>query len=195
MKSVVVTDTNQEIHFADKDLPVLIHGKEGSGASFFSITIAAQFHVAEKKLLAYTAYPMAKEEFFEQVGELSKNVFYLESIEQLSMASAFQTIWVESGNQKLLLAVLEELSDLSERILFIKNVETVHEYDCVAYALRNPSIISGDVETSEFQEEITHAQYASKILFSPLGNSLLPKLEKYQAFASGSLGEYIVCLR
>src|SRR3989338_913960 len=93
MKKIIDVSTKEEIKISGSDLPMLIHGKERFGASLFSITVSALMHAEGNKILMFTAYPMAKEEFLEQVGDNSR-VFYLENESDIAKASSFQTIIV-----------------------------------------------------------------------------------------------------
>ena len=60
MKEIIEVSTKEIVPFGVKNLPALVHGVEGSGASFFSITLAVQLHLKKQKLIMFTAYPMAK---------------------------------------------------------------------------------------------------------------------------------------
>ena len=67
MKKIIDVPTQEEVKLTTADLPILVHGKEHSGASLLSIVIASSFHKNGNKLLIFTAYPMAKEEFLKQI--------------------------------------------------------------------------------------------------------------------------------
>ncbi len=48
------------------DLPMIIHGADGNGASLFSITMAANFFKQGFNILLMSGYQMARDEFCEQ---------------------------------------------------------------------------------------------------------------------------------
>ncbi len=183
------------MHLGLGDLPMLVHGREHSGASLFPITVAAQLHKKGSKLLFFTAYPMAKDEFFAQLGDLVNTVFYLESREDIPKAGEFQTIVVKSGDEKLFLAVLEELPNLTEYIPFLKNVEVITEPDIVGYATIHPSIIAGDITKSTFMDDLLSTEYVTKVMFTPVEGDSFAGIEKYQAKMSGKNGELIVSVK
>src|SRR5688572_20800369 len=57
-----------ELHFGAEDLPVLIHGADSSGASLYTITLAADLYASGTGFLFLCGYPMAEQEFTRQVG-------------------------------------------------------------------------------------------------------------------------------
>ncbi len=195
MKTVIDVSINEVVPLGVIDLPMLVHGADKSGASLFSITVAAQLHKEGNKLLIFTAYSMAKDEFLSQLGEEKESVFYLTSLADIEKAKGFQSVIVEHGNEALFLSVLEQLPNLSEYVPFIKNVETVTELDIIYYALARPSVLSGDIMQSTFSEELIAADYTTRVLFTPLEEEPLPELEKYQALMKGKDGQRIVSIR
>lgn len=195
MKEIIDVSTKNVLPFGTENLPTLVHGAEGTGASFFSISLAAQLHLNKQKLIMFTAYPMAKEEFFAQIGEDKTSVFCLDSISDIQKAEGFQTIIVKSGNEDLLTAFMEEFPSLLEYILFIKNVENIKSLDVVEFAVSHPTIVSGDVSKSSFAEVLTNGEYKTKVLLSTLGSEDCSGLEKYQAKLITTGKECIVSLQ
>lgn len=195
MKEIVDVTTKEIIPFGIENLPALVHGVEGTGASFFSISLAVQLHLSKQKLIMFTAYPMAKEEFFAQIGEDRTSVFCLDSIADIPKAEGFQTIIVKSGDEDLLTAFMEEFANLLDYTLFIKNVENIKSHDVVEYAVSHLSIISGDVSKSPFAEILVDGEYKTKVLLSTLGSDDCSGLEKYQAKLITGSKECIVSLR
>ena len=100
-----------------KDLPLLVHGKEGSGASLFSILVAVSLCRMGRPLFFWSAYPMAKEEFRKEFGEDVE----MHSIQQASEITDAepQIIVMENGDPEQLIAALPKID--SNRILFVKN--------------------------------------------------------------------------
>jgi len=192
MKKITDILTKEEIKFTKADLPMLIHGKEYSGASLLSITIASLLHKAGNKLCIFTAYSMAKEEFLKQIIN-SDAVFYLEGEKDFEQALKFQTIVVQSGNTELFLKLVSYSSFEKDRILFIKNIETINIpiFEIVkSYLL----IVSGNLELNPLQRDFNDYAYNTKILFSPLAGETIPSLEKYQAFLEKKLNGRTIIL-
>jgi hypothetical protein len=192
MKKITDILTKEEIKFTKADLPMLIHGKEHSGASLLSITIASLLHKANNKLCIFTAYPMAKEEFLKQIIN-SDTVFYLEDEKDFEQALKFQTIIVQSGNAEVFLKLISYSSFERERILFIKNIETINIpiFEFISLLL---FIVSGDLELNTFQRDFNNYPYNTKILFNPIAGEIIPSLEKYQAFIKNKSNERIITL-
>ncbi len=189
MKKIINVITQEEVKFTQADIPMLIHGKEHAGASLLTITLAAEFHDAGDKLLIFTAYDMAKEEFLKQV-ESTEGIFNLEDEVSIEEALKFQTIMVKSGDTSLFLKVVSKVDD---RIILIKNIETI-QVPIFNFISQYPFIVSGDVGVNPIQQDFNNFAYSTKILFSPLAGEIIPQLEKYQAVMRNSSGECIVAV-
>lgn len=193
MKKIVDITDSKEVLVTTRDLPMLIHAKEHSGGSLFAISVAAMLHEQGAKLLIFTAYPMAKDEFLSQISDVN-TVLLLEGVQDLARAGKFQSIIVQSGNENLLLKVLEELPNLAEYVPFIKNIETITEPDILEYALSRESVIAGDAERGILSGVVLQASYATRVLFGSLAGMEDLNLQKYQAkmFMKGE--EHIVSI-
>ncbi len=179
MKKIIDIASNSELVFIENNLPAMIHGRDGSGASLFSITLAVSLYHSGSKLLIFTAYPMAREEFMNQI-ENSESIFYLKKEEELVQALACQCIFVESGNIELFKKVISHQEELSDRIVFIKNIETITEP--ISNLIKDfKLIISGDFDSNSTQVEFKTLSYQSKIFLSEMEGETIPSLEKYQA--------------
>ncbi len=196
MKNFIDIQKNELIDFSVNDLPMLIHGKEHTGSSLFSITMAVHLHSQGNKLLIFTAYPMAKEEFLEQVGHNS-SVFYLENFGDLINAQEYQTIIIKSGDVGLCANVITNLNDIDSRILFIKNVDIMLNDEIIKnLKINNNIMLSGDVDLSIYPDFIKNINYQTKIYFSEASliiEDLFP-LEKYQACVIKNGNKFIVGL-
>lgn len=192
MKKIIDISTKEEVKFTNTDLPILIHGKEHSGASLLSITLASLFHGNGNKLCIFTAYPMAKEEFLKQIKN-PEDVFYLEDEKDFKEALKFQTIIAQSGNIDLFIKIISNFPIMKERIIFIKNIETINT---PIFQLITPYsfIVSGDFELNPLQSDFNSFTYNTKILFNPITDEEIPLLEKYQAFIKNKLGQKIITL-
>lgn len=173
----------KEYKFSINDLPCLIHGKEGSGASFFSVFLISKLFQAGNKILFFTAYPMAKEELQNQIGNQG-GVDFIEKGFQIKNANS-KAIIMKSGDEKLFLKAIEELCDINERIIFIKNVENYKKELFKKLINYNRIIISGDLDQCNNFDLIDSIKYKIKILFSDSKNDLqisLPQLKKYEGY-------------
>jgi hypothetical protein len=182
---------NKEFHFSEADLPLLIHGAHKAGASLFSVTVAVQMFLIGKKLLFFTAYPMAREEFMAQIAGSGKekDVFYLEREGDIAKASEFCAVIVKSGDSELCLKAFRELSGIKDRVVLVKNIESVLTGALFsAVKGHDKLILSGDLDGVSFAGEITPLGFRSKVFFSKpavdTGISV-PDLEKYVGFMSG----------
>lgn len=183
MKNFINIENSEKIEFNSSDLSMLIHGKDKTGSSLFSITVASHLHTQGNKLLIFTAYPMAKDEFLLQVGS-DASVFYLENIDDISKAQEYQTIIIKSGDKDLYGQALAKLTDIDSRVLFIKNVDQILSNDIVENMKQGSGLlISGDIDLSGYPDFIKSINYKTKVYFSD--STILPeellKLEKYQA--------------
>lgn len=112
---------NEVYHVGEGGLPCLIHYTPKVGGSHFSVAMIADLFFGGSKILFLTAYPMAKDNFMQQIkGEESKTAFITDESQLNTNARA---IILESGDEKLFLRVVEKLSDLDERVVFVKNIE------------------------------------------------------------------------
>jgi hypothetical protein len=154
-------------NFSQNNLPLLIHGTEGSGASLLTITIAANLYARGSKIIFLCGYLMAEEEFLKQTnhvpsaGEVS---FYTkEHIDEYKQKSA-------------------SLPDEGDHIVIIKNIELFSKDIFDTVSMHTKVIISGDLNACHFKEMVLSRLYNSKIIFSPLEDIVLPGLKKYEGF-------------
>ena len=156
------------------DLPCLIHGGAGSGASLFSISLLAeQFCLQGKKILFFSAQTMARDEFLTQANQTTDN----------------QVIFIKSGDQDSFVHTIETLSDIDERVIFVKNIEDYDEKVWQAIRDKQKIIVSGDIEDASLQDKLLQKKWETKIFFSQLPADLgiqLPPLERYQGYLIGS---------
>ena len=189
MKKIINFKTKEEVEFTEEDLPILIHGREHSGASLLSITLAVGLHEAGRKLCIFTAYPMAKEEFLKQVSN-PETVFYIENEEHFEQASKARTIILKSGDVDLFIKAISNTELMKNRIIFIKNIETI-SIPIFFFFLPYQFIVSGDLELNPSQQDFNNFIYKTRILLSPFQEEI-PTLEKYQAFMKNKSGEEII---
>ncbi|MEI6280445.1 MAG: hypothetical protein WCP17_00380 [bacterium] len=192
MKKIINITRGEEVNFTKVDLPILVHGKEHSGASLLSITIASLLHEVGNKLCIFTAYPMAKEEFLKQITNV-ETVFYLEKEEDFEKALKYQTIILQSGNVDLFLKIISNEPRMEDRILFVKNIETIN-IPIFNLVSKYSFMVSGDLELNAIHKDFIDFNYSTQILFSNLFNHSIPALEKYQAFMKNKLEDKIIII-
>lgn len=196
MKKFLDVQNNIEIDFNVNDLPMVIHGVEHSGSSLFSITMAANLHKKGNKILMFTAYPMATEEFMNQVGP-DASVFNLKNNTEIKQAQNYQTVIVSSGDKDLCIAALTTLPDIHSRIAYIKNVDMILTPEIANLLNVNErTLLSGNIDASSAKDYIKRFNYNTKIFFSD--SSILPKqlpeMKKYQACVFKENNKFIVSL-
>lgn len=172
-------------HFEEKNLPCLITYQDKSGGSQMSVTLAADLFLRGSKLLMLTAYPMARENFLEQVKGKEDHVFYVEKEEDLHDAQKYQAIIIKSGDAGLYIKALEVLSDINERVVMIKNMEIFDESTLVRSLSLQKIIFSGDIDKCVIKKELAEKDYKTIIIFSKPEINLpvqSPELEKYSAY-------------
>jgi hypothetical protein len=183
----IFLSNKEEINFEKSDLPMLIHGIDGSGASFFSISVAGNFFLTGNKILFFTAYPPGKEEFYVQItkSEKEKTVF-VDKEDDLAGAEHYSAIVIKSGDFQLCLSAIKSLSDISERIVFVKNIETILTDELLSEIKKlNYFIFSGDIDRAA---KITGAYFTTKIFFSRPQidiSSDIPDLLKHNGYLVG----------
>ena len=160
--NILVDD--KQINFSLDDLPILISGAEKTGSSFFTICLLANLLKNRHKVILFSAYPAAKEEFRNQVGADLKNALI-----------------IDSENENDFINIIKNISDLSERVLLIKNIDSYSQKIFDATKNLKLVIFSGDLDKCEFADELLKKSFSSKIFFSysekyPLEDlKLLPK--------------------
>ena len=114
---------DEVLSFHEDDLPCLITYVDKTGGSHFSITLVVDLFLRGSKILFLTAYPMAKDNFLQQVGSDHSKIAFVTSIEDLENVKNTQVIILESGNEALFSEVAKMLPDLAERVILVKNME------------------------------------------------------------------------
>ncbi len=174
---------NNEFHFNEKDLPCLVHYSPGVGGSHFSVTMAADLFLGGSKILFLTAYPMAKENFLNQVTGYENDVLFVTKKDQIVIDK--RVLIIESGNEDLFLTALSDLKDINERIIFVKNFEVFSEDTVLLAAQSKRAIISGNLDVFLAKAKLLERGYKTIIQFSQstsIINPPCPDLEKYVGF-------------
>ena len=74
---------NEDCHMAEHDLSCLITYREKVGGSQFTVSLITDMFLRGSKILFFTAYASARENFLEQIRGLEAKTAYIESPERL----------------------------------------------------------------------------------------------------------------
>ena len=174
---------NETYHVKERDLPCLVTYKEKTGGSHFSVTMVADLFLRGSRILFLTAYPMAKDNFLQQVNGDGSETAYITDDNQTDLNA--QAIILESGNEKLFWKVEKKLSDINDRVVLIKNMEVFSD-ELIKYCLKLPKVIlSGDVDKCLAKKRISEKEFKTIIAFSEPELELpfeIPALEKHSGY-------------
>ena len=116
---------------------------------------------------------MAKDEFRAQVEDIDTDKVEI----------------IKRGDEYDFLKTIENIKDIDERVLLIKNVELLGEKAHLKFKDKTKLVISGDIEKCSFKEELLNIPYRTIILFSDLSNysKVIPyELQQYEGYIWGS---------
>ena len=199
MQTIIETTSLEPVSFSSVDFPLMVHGRDKSGASLFSIVLAAGLHMKGEKMLIYTAYPMAGEEFRKQIGEKTDRLYVTSNHGEAETASKNQTIIIEPGNTALFQEYLSSLPDISERYILIKNIETIEDGIFDQTFFQHPKLfISGDVSKTTYLSEIMKVAWPTQVLFSEIvegSENYVAELPKYHAMMISHGSKKIITLK
>lgn len=177
---------NKEVfHFTENGLPCLVHYKNKTGGSHFTVTLVADLFLQGSKILFLTAYPMAKDNFLEQVKGKEKDIIFIEEISDLKNSENHQAIILKSGDEKLYLDAIKVIPDINERIVLVKNFEIFTEETIEKTLQMKKIILSGDIDKSPSKKQISDKLYQTTISFSQPDTAVdfkTPILEKYTGY-------------
>lgn len=141
---------DKEVIFNKEDFPMLINGADKSGASFFIISVLANLSENGEKVLLFSAFDPAKEEFRKQlVNSISENVLI-----------------IESGDEDNIIKELDNIEDLSDRIILFKNIEEYSQNLFEKLKDQELVIFSGDIDKCIFGGKLAEVNFKTKIFFS-----------------------------
>ncbi len=188
----------QPIEFKPEHLPLLVSGRDKSGASFFSVSLVSTLFRAGEKALFFSLKQPAVDEFQKQCAGPEEQIFCVQDMEKISELSQYRAVVVKSGDSEMCSDLITSLPDISERVIFIKNFEaTLNPVLWDLLADNNKVILSGDIDLSRLMPEIIRKKYSTKILFSQpdadLGISL-PELPRYSGYMIGKAGKGIISI-
>lgn len=163
MKKILLDDKEVSTLVPDS-LPMLIHGEDESGASLYTICLAAKWFQQKHHILFLCGYTLAEEEFAHQVGKSYENV----------------TFYTREHVEEFINTLKKGVS--ARTIVLVKNIELFDEKLIHSLNDIDNLIISGNIEKSDIRDEVVKKEFSTSIYFSPLLGIELPELEKYQGF-------------
>jgi hypothetical protein len=178
---------NQPYKVAKHDLPYLIIYGEKSGGSHFTITLMADLFSSGSKVLFFTAFPMAKDNFLEQVGLNNSKIAFVNSVEDLKNTRDSEVIILDSGNEALFVEAIKKLEDIKERIVLVKNIEAF-SLDVFNGCLGLEKVVlSGNIDLCVAKDQILKKSFKTIVVFTKPETPLLikvPTLEKWTGYLS-----------
>jgi hypothetical protein len=190
MKTVLLD--NASYNFTSNSLPALISGIHKSGSSYLSIILVAQLVEEGEKIIFFTAFPMAKDMFIEQLGR-DELIGFINSPEDIASQSSKQVLLVNSGDLDLFIQVIQAIDDLNDRTVYIKNIDEYEEDLSQLISGQSKVVFQGDVDKCAWGGSILQRELKTKIYFTqPVKDKdiSVQKLRKYEAelFSPGSKG-------
>jgi hypothetical protein len=184
--------------FTAEDLPALIHGEKGAGASLFSLSLLKQLYDQGEPLLVLSSGEHVKTEFTNllkkpnALGEITNET-------EITSLQDKQVIYLLNDHQTIASRLIAELEDFSERIVLINKFEGFTKETLTLFFGHAKTIFCGDLNTSDAKEPLLQLKYNTKIFYSPLHNDFrlhLPEdLEKYHGYYQGRIDQGTVLLR
>ena len=180
----------QEFHFSETQLPLLIQWAHKMWSSQFTVSTAVDLFNQWKKILMLTAYHMARDKFLTMVDGNVKNVWLVDNQDQYeNHYSDRQAIILNPGDEKLLQTLRPLLRDKDERVIILKNIEGFSAETLQLVKDHPKLVLSWDIDKSPAIDLIKSIPFSSQIFFSPsiLAHDL-PTLEKYHGwYISGEM--------
>ncbi len=177
----------KEYRVKENDLPYLVIYGDKSGGSHFTITLIKDLFLSGSKILFFTAFPMAKDNFLEQVGSHHSTIAFANSNEDLKNYKDSQVIILDSGNEDLFIEAIKYLKDIKDRIILVKNIEAFSKKVFDSCLNFNKIILSGHIDTCASKNGILKKHYKSIVVFTKPQIPLpiqIPELEKWTGYLS-----------
>lgn len=194
--NVFLLDTDEH-NFSEDDLPLLIHGQDGNGASHFSVSVIANFYHQGAKILFTSGFKGARDAFKEQVGE-NDDAILVENAADVLDAHSKRIIMVPIERYELFKQLLKELPDINERIIYFKNYNLFDQSVFEEVRKHNKCVLQGDLNKVANIAAYKDTPWVTKIYFTqpPIQfDSKIPELPKYSGFFRQGARGGIVSLR
>lgn len=179
----------------ESDLPYLVTYKEGAGGSHFTVTLLADLFNSGSKILFFTAFPMAKDNFLAQIGVNNSKIAFVNSVGDLINNKDAQAIILDSGNEDLFIEVLKNIEDISGRVILVKNIEAFGQKVFDACLEMDNIVLSGNIDKCIAKDQIIKKEYKNIVVFSKPEISIpfeIPELEKWTGYLSGENNKGII---
>lgn len=153
-------------HFTESNLPALIYYKCKEWWSHYSMVLIANLVLQWSKALILTWYPEAKEQFYQDTQSIAQHIAVVSTLAEVKKNKDKQVIVIHDNDEQLCLEAIKTLTDIHERIIFIKNIDIFHKNllnTCLKY---NKLVLSGELDTCLAKGRISKKKYTSVILFS-----------------------------
>jgi len=180
---------NEDYKVTREDLPYLVIYGDKSGGSHFTITLMVDLLKSGAKILFFTAFPMAKDNFLEQIGGQNIEVAFVNSLEDLENHKESEVIILDSGNESLFIDVVRLLPDINERVILVKNIEAFSARVFEACLSLNNIVLSGHLDTCVSKDKIMDKKYNSMVVFTKPEIALhveVPELPKWSGYLSST---------
>lgn len=176
---------NEPYKVSESNLPYLVIYGDKSGGSHFTITLVKDLFLSGSKILFLTAFPMAKDNFLEQVGPDHSKIAFVNSVEDLKNYKDSDVIILDSGNENLFIESTKVLEDINERVVLVKNIEAFSTEAFDACLSLQKVILSGHIDICTSKEKIMSKEFKSMVVFTKPEISLpieVPVLEKWTGY-------------
>lgn len=177
----------EEYKVTEQDLPYLVIYGEQSGGSYFTVSLITELFRSGSKILFFTTFPMAKDNFLEQVGPNNTKISFVNSIEELESHKDSDAIILNNGDENLFIEVLKTLGDLNERVVLVKNIEAFTADVFTACLSLEKIILSGHIDMCTSKENIMKKSFKNIVVFTKPEIPLpieIPELEKWTGYLS-----------
>jgi len=194
LKTMFMDDS--ELHIANSDLPLLIHGDDGHGASLFSVSVMADLYARGAKLVFLCGYHMARDEFELQTQSKQDSIIVSEDFEAAKVESK-RVIFIPSKQPELLRQVLESLSDSDERVVFFKNFDLFDDSVFAVVEKLSNVVVMGNIDNCSYKTELLAKNWVTQVYFSVPQievQTKIPELEKYKGYLKSDNKEGVVSL-
>jgi hypothetical protein len=157
-------------------LPALIHYKPKEWGSNYSMVLIENLVLRWSKALIFTWFPEAKTQYFRETTRIKEETAILETIADIETYKDKQVLIIHDDDQSLCQEAIKRLTDINDRIIFIKNIDIVHE-ELIQECLNHSKIIlSGNLDECWSKDSIGKNIFTTVILFSQ------PEIELSQTF-------------
>jgi hypothetical protein len=140
---------NKEVNFDRDDFPMLIHGYQKTGTSHFTVCLMANLHANKNKVLFFSAYPEAKEEFRNEINHQENDA-----------------IVIYSGEEEVFIETIKNTPDLVERVVLVKNIKNYSRKLFDSVKDLRLVVFSGNLDECQFTDELLKKEFTTKIFFS-----------------------------